>query len=475
MKILFCSSEAAPFAKTGGLGDVIGALPKALAKEGNDVRVIMPLYSSIDKKYLQTARALGSVNVNLAWRNQYSGLYETDMDGVVYYFVDNLYYFDRKTIYGHFDDGERFAFFSKAILESLVLADFYPDIIHVNDWQTALVPVFLNVFYRSVKGFENTKTVLTIHNIKFQGQYDRFLSGDMLGLNEYDQKLVEYKDCCNYLKGGIECSDIVTTVSETYAKEITYPYFGFGLEDILNERYYKLKGIVNGIDTELFDPKTDKALKENYTIRSIGRKAKNKEALCELLDLPYQENTPMFSMITRLTDQKGMDLVCDRLEEMLSADLQLVILGQGDWKYECLLTAMAEIYPTKLKVIINFSTDLASKIYAGSDFFLMPSKFEPCGLSQMVAMRYGTIPVVRETGGLKDTVKAINPVKRTGTGFTFKTFNSYDMLDAVWRAFGAFFDKELIKQVQKNMAKEDFSWKNSAKKYYQIYSDLIKD
>lgn len=474
MKVLFCSSEVAPFIKTGGLGDVAGALPKSLAKMGHDVRVIMPMYASIDKKYLRTAISRGAINVNLAWRNQYCGLYELTMDGVVYYFLDNLYYFDRQNIYGHFDDGERFAFFSKAILEVATLTDFYPDIIHCNDWQTALVPVFLDVFYRNVEGYKNTKTVLTIHNIKFQGQYDKFLSGDMLGLDENSQKLVEYNDCCNYLKGGIECSNMVTTVSDTYAHEITYPYYSFGLDTILHERSYKLRGIVNGIDTEVFNPKTDKALVENFTIRSIGRKAKNKKALCEMLNLPYNENTPMYAMITRLTDQKGMDLVCERLEEMLSADLQLVILGQGDWKYESLLSAMAEIYPTKLKVIINFSTDLASKIYASSDFFLMPSQFEPCGLSQMVAMRYGSIPIVRETGGLVDTVKPINPVKKTGTGFTFKTFNSYDMLDAVWRSFGAFFDKELIKQVQKNMAKEDFSWDSSAKKYLEIYNEITK-
>ena len=475
MKILFCSSEVAPFVKTGGLGDVASALPKALAKMGHDIRVVMPLYASIDKKYINTAISKGSFNVNLAWRNQYCGLYELVQDGVTYYFLDNLYYFDRQKIYGHFDDGERFAFFSKAILESCVITDFSPDVIHCNDWQTALVPVFLDKFYRNVDNYRYTKTVMTIHNIKFQGQYDKFLAGDMLGLDEDGQRLVEFNDCCNFLKGGIECSNMVTTVSETYAHEITYPYYSFGLHTILNERSYKLRGIVNGIDTDIFNPQTDKALAQNYSVRAIGRKSKNKKALCEMLNLPYSENTPMYAMITRLTDQKGMDLVCDRLEEMLSADLQLVILGEGDWKYESLLSAMADIYPNKLKVIINFSTDLASKIYAGADFFLMPSQFEPCGLSQMVAMRYGTIPIVRETGGLVDTVEPINPVKKTGTGFTFKTFNSYDMLDAVWRSFGAYFDKDLIKQVQKNMLKQDFSWANSAKKYLEIYEEITNN
>lgn len=466
MKILYAASEALPFIRSGGLGDVAGSLPGALNGLKNDCRVILPLYEGISAEYRQTMKFLGVTYVDLAWRRQYCGVYESQANGVTYYFIDNEYYFKRKGLYGHFDDGERFAFFAKAVLESMTITGFYPDIINANDWHTALVPVFLDVFYRGADKYKNIRTVFTIHNIEFQGKYDMSIARDILGLSPDATKLVESSGCVNYMKGGIESASMVTTVSETYANEILDPFYSYGLEGILSARRNKIHGVVNGVDVDLFNPATDKALFENYSLQTVANKKENKKGLCEMLGISYSADRPLYGMVTRLTEQKGLDLVARVIEEILSADLQLVILGTGDWKYEAMLKSIEEKYSSKFKVIINFSPDIASKIYAASDLFLMPSKFEPCGLSQMIAMRYGSVPIVRETGGLKDTVIPFNPAASTGLGFTFASYNAHDMLNTIWNSFATYHDKAAWKKVQSNAMKADFSWKVSAKKIH---------
>lgn len=474
MKILFATSEAGPFMRTGGLGDVAAALPLALNKAKQDVRVIMPLYEGISNDFRQTMQFIGSKVVPLGWRQQYAGVFECVYGGVTYYFIDNEYYFKRSTIYGHYDDGERFSFFSKAVLEVLPMIGFMPEIIHCNDWQTALIPVYLDAFYRGAEGYTFMRTVLTIHNIEFQGNMDKCCISDVFGIPNEMASRVEYKNCANMLKGGIECADKVTTVSNTYAQEILNPYYAYGLEHILNQRSYKLCGIVNGIDTDLFNPAKDKALFVNYTASNAEKaKKENKHGLQQMVNLPECDK-PLIGMVTRLTNQKGMDLVMEVIEEILSMDIQMVVIGTGDWKYETALRELARRYGNKLVAIINFSADIASKIYAGSDMFLMPSKFEPCGLSQLIAMRYGSIPIVRETGGLKDTVIPFNPVEKSGRGFTFKTYNAYDMLDAIHRAVGTYYNKEEWNACMKNAMSGDYSWKASAKQYIDLYKGLIQ-
>ncbi len=474
MKILFVASEAMPFIRTGGLGDVAGALPKSFLKLGHDARVILPFYKDeIKPAFKDSFRFVGSTVVELAWRKQYCGVYEAVYDGITYYFVDNEYYFKRKGLYGHFDDGERFAFFSKAVLEVLKLVDFFPDILHANDWHTAMTPVFLDVFYRFEENYRDIKTVFTIHNIEFQGKYGTEIIPDVLGLPEWANSLVLNNDCTNYMKGGIESALAVTTVSETYATEILDPFYSYGLEGILSERRFKLHGVVNGIDTKLYNPSKDESLFVNFSKKSVDKKKKeNKKALCELLNLSYDENRPMIAMVTRLTEQKGLDLISAVIDEIMRADVQVVVLGTGDWKYESLVKRVENDYPNKFRGILQFSSDLASKLYGASDMFLMPSKFEPCGLSQLIAMTYGSIPIVRETGGLKDTVEAYNSETKTGRGFTFKTYNCYDMLDAVWRAYACFHDKENWAQVVDNAMSGDYGWDSSAKKYIEIYKSL---
>lgn len=471
MKILFATSEAGPFLRTGGLGDVSAALPLALNKEKQEVRVIMPLYEGISTAYKQTMEFLGSKVITLGWRQQYAGVYTYKYEGVTYYFIDNEYYFKRVGVYGHYDDGERFAFFSRAVLEVLPLIEFFPDVIHCNDWQTGLIPVMLDAFYRSEENYHDIKTVLTIHNIEFQGNMDRSCISDVFGIPALKASVVEYNNCANMLKAGIEGANAVTTVSKTYAQEILHPYFAYGLENILSKRSYKISGIINGIDTKLYNPLKDPALFSHFSAKSLAKKQPNKTGLQELVNLPCLD-MPLIGMVTRLTNQKGMDLIMEVIEEILSFDVQIVILGTGDWKYETALTELAHRYSNKLAVIINFSQDIASKIYAGSDMFLMPSKFEPCGLSQMIAMRYGSIPIVRETGGLKDTVIPYNPIEKTGRGFTFKSYNAYDMLDAIRRAVGTYFKKDDWNACILNAMSADYSWKASAKEYVELYKKL---
>lgn len=471
-KILFLAGESAPFIRTGGLGDVAGALPATLNALGADARVILPLYMEIPQDFKNAMRYIGSVYVTLAWRYQYCGLFSYNYNGVTYYFVDNEYYFKRNGVYGHYDDAERFAFFSKACLEALRLIDFYPDVIHANDWHTALAPVFLDCFYRGIPEYQNIKTVFTIHNIEFQGKYGEDLITDILGLPEDKHSLVKYAKCTNFMKGAIEASNSVTTVSPSYANEIMDRYYSYGLDNILRQRGYKLSGIVNGIDVDLYNPATDKALFKNFDFTTIEDKQINKQELLKMFDMNFNSNTPLIGMVTRLTEQKGLDLLLARIDQLMQSDLQIIILGKGDWKYESKLQELQNRYYGKLKVIINFSTDIANKIYAGSDMFLMPSKFEPCGLSQMIAMRYGTIPIVRRTGGLNDTVIGFNPAELTGNGFTFYSFNADDMCDAIYRAVGTYHNKREWISLIANAMSADFSWKASASKYLELYDRL---
>lgn len=472
-KVLFVAAEALPYVKTGGLADVAAALPKALLKENYDVRVVMPLYFNIPDKFRTTMQYLGCCYVALAWRYQYCGVFTQKYDGVTYYFLDNEYYFKRNGIYGHYDDAERFAFFSKAALEALPIMDFTPDIIHCHDWHTGLTPVYLDVYYRNSPYCKNARTVFTIHNIQFQGKYGNEICDDIIGLPADKKSLVQYQNCVNYMKGAIECSNKVTTVSPTYAKEILNSYYSFGLQDILGARKYKLCGIINGIDVDLNNPATDKALFKNYDKDTVADKAANKKGLQQMLNLDQNPNVPVIGMVTRLTEQKGMDLIANVFEEILSKGIQMVVLGSGDWKYESLLKDMQKRFPDKLRAVLGFSGDLASKIYAGADIFLMPSKFEPCGLSQMISMRYGTIPVVRETGGLKDTVVPYNGATKEGTGFTFYSYNAHDMLYAIERAVGLYYDyKDDWKQLVQNAMSQDFSWNNICKQYIALYENL---
>ena len=473
MKVLFVAGEANPFIKTGGLADVAGSLPKALVEKGIDARVMIPLYLGIPQEMKNNMQYIGHCFVQLSWRSQYCGVFSYIYQGVTYYFIDNEFYFKRHGVYGHYDDGERFAFFSKAILESLKIIDFKPDIIHANDWHTALVPVFLDCFYRGDEYCKNAQTVYTIHNIEFQGQYGDGLIEDILGLNYDQSQLVRYAGCVNYMKGGIESAARVTTVSPSYANEILDPYYGYGMQDILNARKYKLSGIINGIDEEKNNPMTDQSLFKNYDINSLENKKFNKVGLQQLLGLPVKEEVPLIGMVGRLTHQKGIDLVTAVMDRILDMDVQLVILGTGDWKYENILKDMQNRYPGKLRAIINFSSDMASKIYAASDMFLMPSKFEPCGLSQMIAMRYASVPIVRLTGGLKDTVMAYNHETGEGEGFTFLTYNASDMLYAIERAVGLYRDyKSDWEKVVLNGMKKDFSWKTIANQYIDLYKSI---
>ena len=474
MKILFTSSEAAPFIKTGGLGDVAGALPKTLVGQGHDVRVVLPYYSDIAEAYKNTMSYVGNFFVPLAWRSLYAGVFCQTIDGVKYYFIDNEYYFKRKGLYGHYDDAERFAFFSRAVLEMIPHVDFFPDIIHCNDWHTALVPVFLDTLYRDREGFGSIKTVFTIHNIQFQGKYGKELFADVLGLPEDKEELVTYGECLNFMKGAIECANVVTTVSESYAKEILDPYYSYGLDGILKERTYKLRGVVNGIDVQTFNPMTDKALFKNYnTVSSKSGKAANKEGLCQMLGLPYSDKKPLIAMITRLTGQKGIDILMNVIDDILDRDLQLVVLGTGDWQFETALVEAEKHHPGNFRALITFSGDLANKLYAGSDMFLMPSRFEPCGLSQLISMRYGSVPIVRETGGLRDTVTPFNPATGEGTGYTFYSYNAHDMLGAIDRAIGDYHGNRTgFNKLVRNAMKEDFSWNKSAKRYAEIYKSI---
>lgn len=473
MKVLYATSEAAPFLKTGGLGDVLGALPKAVADEGIDARVIMPLYSNIPHTLKSQMEFIANFDVTISWRKTYCGVFRATVGKVIYYFIDNEQYFSRGNIYGEYDDSERFAFFSKAVLDVLNLVDFFPDVIHVNDWQTALLPVYLEAFYRADVRYRNIKTVLSIHNIEFQGKYNPIILGSIFGLDINFRSLLMYDGNINLLKGAIETCDMITTVSNNYAQEILHETHSHGLHNILIPRQYKLRGIVNGIDTDVFNPETDSAIYNNFNYETIRFKSLNKKALQKEMGLEVNNNIPIIGMVTRLTAQKGIDLICEVAEELASLPVQIIALGTGDSHFEGFFHSWEQRHHDKIRGYVGFSGAMAQKIYAGADMFLMPSKSEPCGLSQLIAMRYGTVPIVHTVGGLKDTVAPFNPETKEGTGITFQSFNAYDMLDAVRRAIDLYTNKPMWRAVRKNAMAGDFSWKNPAKQYIEIYKEIL--
>ena len=470
MKVLFATSEALPFAMSGGLADVSGALPKALRHRLIGCRVIMPLYSTISEELKGKMKFICHITVPVSWRRQYCGVFEAHIDGVIYYLIDNQYYFKRDGLYGFYDDAERYVFFSRAVLEVIPHIGFTPDIIHCNDWQTAMIPVFLNEMYKKDARYKNIKTVFTIHNIQYQGKYGMELYGDVLGLPEGRESIVEYDSCVNLMKGAIQCSDKVTTVSPTYSHEILDPFYSHGLDAILKKFTYKLTGILNGIDTDVYNPETDPAIFKNYTVDTIKNKSVNKEELQKQMNLPVK-SVPVIGMVTRLVKHKGLDLVKCVFEEILKADLQVVILGSGEWEFETFFYDMAKKYPDKVALKLGFDATLAHRIYAGADIFLMPRLSEPCGLAQMVALRYGTVPIVRKTGGLNDTIS--DSGDGLGNGFTFADFNAHEMLNAVWRAVGGYKDKKGWDLLRTRCMKCDNSWGASARAYIGLYKELV--
>ena len=473
MKVLYASSEAYPFAMSGGLADVAGALPKALRKRFVGCRVVMPLYSSISEEMRQKMTFVCSITVPVAWRRQYCGIFEAHVDGVIYYLIDNQYYFKREGLYGHFDDAERFAFFSRAVLEIIPYIGFTPDVIHCNDWQTALIPMYLNAFYKFNDLYKDIKTVFTIHNIQYQGKYGYELTEDVLGFPKEYESLLDYDNCLNFMKGAIQCSDKVTTVSPTYAKEILDPYYSHGLDSILKQFTYKLTGIVNGIDVDVYNPETDNLIYKNYSVEDIAGKAYNKAQLQKELGLPEKADTPVIGIVTRLVKHKGIDLVKCVFEDLLKADLQFAILGSGEWEFEEFFTQMAAKYPDKVGLTLGFKPQLAHRIYAGADIFLMPSQSEPCGLAQMVALRYGTIPIVRQTGGLNDTIT--DSGDNQGNGFTFSSYNAHDMQESIWRSIAGYSDKEGWAVLRERAMKCDNSWGTSATAYIKLYKEIVNN
>lgn len=475
MQIVFASAECAPFVKTGGLGDVAGSLPAALVRAGAEVIVMVPKYATIKDEYKAQMEHFSDFYVSLGWRNEYCGLEKLEHDGVTYMFIDNERYFARDYPYGFFDDGERFAFFSKAITESLqhLPAGFECDILHCNDWQTALAPVFLREFYQGLPLYDRVKTVFSIHNVAFQGQFSDTVMEDILGVAHIPAAASQLRcDACsvNYMLGALRYADAITTVSPTYANEIQTPEFGEGLDGVLRERSYALQGILNGIDVAGFDPATDKRIAANYTVEDRSGKAVCKAKLQEELGLEVRDDRPLMVMVTRLTRQKGMDLVMYALDRILAGGVQVAVLGTGDRDYEDGLRYFQDKYPGTMAARIEFEPALSQRMYAAADMFLMPSKFEPCGLSQIIAMRYGTLPIVRETGGLKDTVQPYNEFTGEGTGFSFSNFNGDEMGDAVFRAARLFWDnRDAWNQLVTQAMSQDFSWTRSADKYLDLY------
>jgi starch synthase len=472
-KILFAASEAVPFVSTGGLGDVIGSLPAALKQsdESLDVRVILPLYAGMDKQLREKLTFVAKTTVRLSWRNQYCGIFSYKYNDVTYYFIDNEYYFKRNFLYGEFDDAERFAFFCKAVLEVMPVIDFFPDILHANDWQTALSVIYLDKKFKQDSRYAGIKSVFTIHNIQYQGIYGFELLGDIFDLDAYTAETVEYDGSINLLKGAVVCADMVTTVSPTYAKEILSPKFSHGLHYVLEMYKGKLCGILNGIDGEYYNPLKDSELFTNYSHDSAQDKTQNKTELQKLLGLPEQPDTPLIAMISRLTDHKGLDLLTLAAEDILKDDVQLVILGKGDAYFENFFKSLSARFPQKAKAIIDFDKTLAKRIYAGADMFLMPSKSEPCGLAQMIASRYGTVPIIHETGGLYDSIKDVG-CEGGGNGFTFSAYSAWNMLCTIKRATEMYRKKEEWNALVVKIMQHDFSWNKSAEEYIKLYSKL---
>ncbi|EHJ52319.1 glycogen synthase GlgA [Streptococcus macacae] len=476
MKILFVAAEGSPFAKIGGLGDVIGALPKSLVKKGNEVSVILPYYDSIDAKFGEEIEDLFYFFTNVGWRHEYVGIKHTVKDGVDFYFIDNNHYFYRGQVYGEFDDGERFAFFQLAALEAMEKIDFIPDILHVHDYHTAMIPFLLKEKYHWINAYQKIKTVFTIHNIEFQGQFAPSLLGEVFGVGEerYWDGTLRWRDCLNWMKAAILYADRVTTVSPSYAQEIQTPEFGKGLDQIMRMESGKLSGIVNGIDTELLDPRTDEHLLAHFSKDDLSGKAKNKAALQEQLGLPVRDDVALIGVVSRLTDQKGFNLVVNELNAMMQMDIQLVLLGTGYAEFENAFSWFAQAYPEKMSANIMFDLTLAQQIYAASDIFLMPSAFEPCGLSQMMAMRYGSLPLVHEVGGLRDTVIPYNEFDKTGTGFGFQEFSGYWLTRTLAKALDVYYNREKDwKKLQESAMTTDFSWDTASQAYEHLYRELV--
>lgn len=468
-KILFVASESQPFISTGGLSEVIGSLSKALASTGRyDVRVVIPLYSDIKREYREKFTYLGNLYVHLAWRNQYCGIFSYEQDGVIFYFIDNEFYFKRPGCYGYYDDGERFAFFSRAVLEIMPFLNFYPDVMHCHDWQAALAAIYLKTNYCFREEYQFIRALFTIHNIEYQGQYSLDLLGDLFDIYGAYQHIVEYGNCINLMKGAIECCEKFSTVSPKYAEEIKNPYYAHGLDPIIRRNEFKLTGILNGIDDKGYNCALDNHLFANFTPEDFSGKAVCKSELQKMLALPQKPETPIISMVSRLVSHKGLDLVTNVIEEFLQDDVQVVILGTGDSHFEGFFSNLARKYPDKLSANIVFNGDLSRKIYSGSDIFLMPSKSEPCGLSQMIACRYGTIPVVRETGGLYDSIKPLV------NGYTFTNYNAHDMLYVIRQAVSDYKNKEEWAKLMYRAATTDFSWSHSAKDYEALYLNMLK-
>jgi len=474
-KVLFVCSEAFPFAGTGGLGEVMGSLPQAInaKKSGFEARIILPLYESFPAEYRAKLEFICHINVPLAWRNQYCGLFKLDYKGTVYYFIDNEYYFKRPNLYGYYDDGERFAFLSRAVTELIPHLGFKPDIIHCHDWQTALVPIYYKLFYMYREGYGGIKMMFTIHNIEYQGKYSRSIIEDVFGIPDSEYMSIEHRGCINLMKGAIDYSDAVGTVSPTYAREIMDPYYAHGLENVLLKNSFKLRGILNGIDVDTYNPRTQPALFANYDEDHMAGKAKGKAELQKMLNLPVSPDTPVIAIVSRLVGHKGLDLVRAAMNDILRKNVQVVLLGKGDPDYENYFTHVQKMYDQKFSAVIAFNKDLSHKIYAGADIFLMPSKSEPCGLSQMMACRYGTIPVVRETGGLADSiVDCYNG--DMGNGFRFSRYATDDMMGAIDRAVGLYTDyKDKWAGLVRRAMTTDFTWTSSAGEYIKNYKELL--
>ncbi|NLW51935.1 MAG: glycogen synthase GlgA [Tissierellia bacterium] len=474
MKILYVTSEAVPFIKTGGLADVAGSLPKAISDQGHDIRVVLPLYSSIGEKYRSGMKKVHEFYVDLGWLHKYCGVFQYDLDGVTFYFLDNEEYFNRDSLYGHFDDAERFIFFSKASVLITKELNFQPDVIHSNDWHSGLVSAYVNDFRTGDDFFENTKTLYTIHNLKYQGLFDPKAFA-MTGLAErfMSSNDLEFNNALSFMKGGIVHSTKFNTVSKTYAQEIKYPFFGEGLQDVINYYSDKLSGIVNGIDYDTWNPKTDEFLVKNYDGRNFKTKVENKRELQKLYGLPQRDDVCMIGMVTRLTSMKGLEILRYILEELLQEDIQFVMLGTGDYEYEEMFKYFEYKYPEKVAARIYFSNEESHLIYGGSDLFMMPSVAEPCGISQLIAMRYGSLPIVRETGGLKDTVIPYNQYTNEGTGFTFENINAHELLFKTKEAVHLYYDNsEAFTHLIKNALKHRNDWKKSSQEYINLYRSL---
>ena len=478
MNILYVTSEAAPFCKTGGLADVAGSLPRALAAQGDRIAVILPLYQGVTEHFGKELEFVKWTYVRLAWRSVYCGLFHAGRDGVDWYFIDNEFYFRRPELYGYYDDAERFGFFSRAVTELLPDLPNKPDVVHCNDWQTALVPIYIHDEAVRTEFYKSIRTVITIHNIEYQGRYGRALLEDIFGLPAgwYDGGTLAYEDDINLLKGAIINAEAVTTVSPSYAQELKYAYFAHGLEHVISSCEGKLYGVLNGIDTESYDPRHDAAIAATYSETDLAGKAACKAALQRELGLEQRGDAPVIAMVTRLVSHKGMDLVCETLDAMLErGGAQFVLLGKGDAQYEDFFRYAAQRYPGRVAVYLGYDAELSRRVYAGADLFLMPSKSEPCGLSQMIAMRYGAVPIVRETGGLKDTVHAYEAWNGAGNGFSFANYNAGDMLYVVREALDLYHDNPAaFRTLQERGMTADFGWERSAETYHKIYSNLCK-